>query len=98
MVHYNGYVFGANFAKMLIIREREAKQDSQSIEYSDYSDSKSENSDEPEQDSQHQEDLAQIIKVEDDQAVISSDQMTNHFNRATFEKLHFNNSASDTDS
>lgn len=38
MVHYNGYVFGANFAKMLIIREREAKEDSESNDYSDFSD------------------------------------------------------------
>jgi len=25
LVHYNGFVFGANFAKMIIIRERECK-------------------------------------------------------------------------
>jgi hypothetical protein len=26
LVHYNGVVFGANFAKMIIIREREVQQ------------------------------------------------------------------------
>ena len=25
MVHYNGFVFGANFSKMIVIREREQK-------------------------------------------------------------------------
>jgi len=40
-VHYNGYCFGANFAKMLIIREREAKQESESAEYSDLSEDES---------------------------------------------------------
>jgi len=28
MVHYNGFVFGANFAKMIIIREREVNKES----------------------------------------------------------------------
>ena len=29
MVHFNGYVFGTNLAKMIIIREREALKDIQ---------------------------------------------------------------------
>jgi len=30
LVHYNGFVFGANFSKIIIIREREAKKDNES--------------------------------------------------------------------
>jgi len=37
LVHYNGLVFGANFAKMIIIREREVQQSQQDEEDSDKS-------------------------------------------------------------
>ena len=30
LVHYNGFVFGANFSKIIIIREREANKDNDS--------------------------------------------------------------------
>ena len=75
LVHYNGYVFAANFAKMLIIREREAKQDSQTSECSDFSSSSnSQPSQEEEKESEEEHDLSKIIKTEsEEEPVISSD-------------------------
>lgn len=35
LVHYNGLVFGANFSKIIIIREREAKKDDNSEDKGD---------------------------------------------------------------
>ena len=46
LVHYNGFVFGANFSKIIIIREREAKKDQESSSSSSDSDSDDENKDE----------------------------------------------------
>ena len=46
LVHYNGFVFGANFSKIIIIREREAKKDDISDESSDSSSSSQESADE----------------------------------------------------
>lgn len=71
IVHYNGYCFGANFAKMVIIREREAKQDSQ--DFSDLSDQSDDSEDSCSQSEASQPDLAKIIKVEEEVSVISSD-------------------------
>ena len=39
LVHYNGFVFGANFSKIIIIREREAKKDDEDDEQSELEDS-----------------------------------------------------------
>jgi len=94
-VHYNGYCFGANFAKMLIIREREAKQESESAEYSDLSEDES--SDKSQNDSSSEKEAAQnladIVKVEEEVSVISGDQINDHFNRVQFEKFHFGESS-----
>lgn len=47
LVHYNGFVFGANFAKMIIIREREAKEEEKESESSSDPSSDDEKEDQP---------------------------------------------------
>ena len=46
MVHYNGFVFGANFSKLIIIREREAKKDEDDEESGSSNENDSESSEE----------------------------------------------------
>lgn len=67
MVHYNGFVFGANFSKIIIIREREARKENESDGESSSSSSSNSDADGSDKDEEVQ------VQVQNQDSIVRED-------------------------